>query len=568
HPHIRALGSRAILERYPVRELHDPHSRQAGHVPFTTEGYAAIGTALFRAVFRINAPLVKVIALDCDNTLWQGVCGEDGPEGVAVTAPFRRLQEFMIAQTRAGVLIALCSKNNEADALAVFDRHPGMALRREHLAGWCINWDDKPSNLRTLAAKFNLGLDSFVFIDDNPLECAAVRAACPEVTVLQLPTDHERIPAFLENIWLFDHASATREDQERSQWYRANAEREEMRAAAPTLHDFLESLQLRVEIAEPTDDQLARVAQLTLRTNQFNFTSIRRSEAEVRALLASGGRCLVTTVKDRFGDYGLVGVTLYTAESDSVTVDTLLLSCRALGKGVEHRMVAELAKRALREGKSLVKMHCRPNDRNAPAIAFFERLGAVARTPSELSLDLPASTLADLRYNPEEQSTANAASNQSTRPEKFVRANFSAVLQRIGEEFTSAAAVVAAIETSNQTHSSETIAELEPNDGASSLEHSLAAIWKKALHRPHIGYNERFFDAGGTSLKAVMVVAMIRRELKKDISIVTLFESPTIKLLAARLEASDGAKTASTEAAESRGRARRQKLLGRKGRSV
>jgi len=566
HPQVRSIGSRMILQQYPVSDFHDPHSHQLGHMPFTPEGYAAIGTTLFRAAFHSGSPAVKVIALDCDNTLWQGVCGEDGPEGVAVTAPFRHLQEFMVAQMQAGVLIAVCSKNNEADALAVFDRHAGMALRREHLAGWRINWADKPANLRALAAQFNLGLDSFVFIDDNPVECAAVRAGCPEVTVLQLPAETERIPSFLEHVWIFDRTTATREDRERSQWYRANAGREELRAAAPTLRDFLQGLQLRIDVTEAADEQLARVAQLTMRTNQFNFTSIHRTEAEIRDLLKSGCTCLVTCASDRFGDYGLVGVILYSSEADCYAVDTLLLSCRALGKGVEHRMVAELARRALHEGKSHLKLVCRRNDRNAPARTFFEGLGPVSGTPDEFTAEWPASRLAELRYTPDEEKVPAATPSPRDVPGRFGQRNLSAAMQRLGDGLTRIEAIVSAMNASGRPTEPEGPMEAETPGDASALERALATIWKKALGWTHIGYQERFFDAGGTSLKAVMVVAMIRKELKKDVSIVSLFEYPTIQLLAARLEESAGAKSAAAAAAESRGRQRRQKLIKRGGR--
>ncbi len=564
HARIRTVSSESILGRYPVRQLHDAHSHQLGHMPFTPEGYAAIGTALSRAIFAVDAPPVKVIVLDCDNTLWQGLCAEDGPAGVTVTPPFRHLQDFMIRQTQAGTLLALCSKNQEADVLAVFEQHPGMQLRREHIAALRINWESKPDNLRALAAQLNLGLDSFVFIDDNPVECAAVRAACPEVTVLQLPGDATHIPAFLDHVWVLDRAAATAEDRERSQWYQANSQREELQAAAPTLHDFLADLQLHIAVTEATGDQLARVAQLTVRTNQFNFTSLRRSEAEIRDLLKSGAKCLVTTVSDRFGDYGLVGAILYTTAEDRYTIDTFLLSCRALGKGVEHRMLSELAGRAVRDGKSTIALEYRPTDRNEPARAFLAKLGA---TPAEgpFTLELPAAALAALRYAPDERTTTAAAPIvKSGRPVGINRARLGEAMQTLGERLYSVDAVVADMEAAQQEAQAigNRIAP-EALAGGTTLEQSLAAIWKKALGRAQIGLNENFFDAGGTSLKAVVVVAMIRKQLHKDVSIVSLFESPTIALLAARLDGS-AAPSESAASAESRGRQRRHKLVKRR----
>jgi len=574
HPQIRSIGSLEILSRYPVREFHDPHSHRLGHMPFTLEGYAAIGTALFRAVFNIGTPPLKVIVLDCDNTLWQGFCGEDGPTGINITPGFRRMQEFMIAQMHAGVLLALCSKNREADVLAVFDQHADMLLRCEHLAGWRINWEPKPDNLRALAAQFNLGLDSFVFLDDNPIECAAVRAGCPEVIVLQLPQQSERIPAFLDSLWILDRATGTREDRERSQWYRANSEREELRSTALTLRDFLDGLQLHTDTTEATDDQLARVSHLSLRTNQFNLTSIRRSEAEIRDLLKSGAKCLVTSVRDRFGDYGLVGVILYTTTADRCTVDTLLLSCRALGKGIEHRMVAELADRAQRNGKSLIELPYRRTDRNEPAREFISRLGSAPEN-SDFVLELPAAALAALRYDPEERTTRTCDRESAEMKSstaicgRFSRANISEAMQRLGDEYTTIQNLVAAMESSRlQAQATTDQAGPEMMEDASAIERSLTTIWKKVLGRSHIGSNENFFDAGGTSLKAMVVIAMIRRELKENVSIITFFECPTIKLLAAKLDGAAGAgenSHAASASAESRGRQRRNNLMKRRG---
>lgn len=575
HSQIRTVSSQAILEQYPVTQLHDAHSHQLGHIPFTPEGFAAIGTALSRAAFGIGVRPVKVIALDCDNTLWAGTCGEDGAAGISIPQPFRYLQEFMVRQAEAGVLLALCSKNEEADVQAVFDLRSEMPLRREHIAATQINWDSKPQNLRALAATLNLGLESFVFIDDNPVECAAVLAACPEVTVLQLPADTATIPTFLDALWILDHANTTREDRERSEWYRANAEREEMKAVAPTLADFLEGLQLKVDITEISADQLARVAQLTLRTNQFNLTTVRRSEGELQQFLTSGGRVLVTSVADRFGDYGLVGAVLYQEIADRIIVDTMLLSCRALGKGIEHHMLSDLAKRAQITGKTMVQLSYRPTERNEPARAFVEKLtdGGYLPKGSAATFEVAASTLATLRYAPDEQ--AASATSVASPTESSVKAsrglNLSTPLQRLGSELNCVAAVVAAIDSKKRqanTSASSELSGLEVFTGADALERSLESIWKKALGRASIGFNENFFDAGGTSLQAVGVVAMIRRHLSKNASIVALFECPTISLLAARLRSEDAghdeAGEAAAASAESRGRQRKIKLVKRK----
>ena len=164
-------------------------------------GYVAIGTTLFRALVSSNSQPLKVIVLDCDNTLWQGVCAEDGVLGISVTEGHRHLQEFAVEQMKSGMLICLCSKNNEKDVFQIFEQRKEMLLKREHFISWRLNWNQKSDNLKALAQELNLGLESFLLIDDNPVECAEVRINCPEVLTLQLPQKSETIPSFLNGIW-------------------------------------------------------------------------------------------------------------------------------------------------------------------------------------------------------------------------------------------------------------------------------------------------------------------------------------------------------------------------------
>ena len=311
------------------------------------------------------------------------------PWGVEVTAPYRTLQEFMIGQMNAGMLLCLCSKNNEKDALDVFDQRTDMPLKREHLVSWRINWNSKSENIKSLAKELNLGLDSFIFVDDNPVDCADVEINCPGVLTLQLPRNTESFSSFLNHIWAFDHTSSTKEDQDRTRMYQESAKRERYREQSFSLKDFIKGLQLRVEIGELTGDQLDRVSQLTFRTNQFNFTTIRRSKKEIKDFLKrEHAKCLVVRVVDRFGDYGLVGVLMYEAEADRYKVDTFLLSCRVLGRGVEHALVSRLGQRAVKEGKRFVEFTYRPTEKNLPALEFITSIGDQYRNEAEYVLDL------------------------------------------------------------------------------------------------------------------------------------------------------------------------------------
>jgi FkbH-like protein len=328
--------------------------------------------------------------VDADNTLWTGVCGEDGPAGVVIDAPRRAFQEFLLKQREAGMLLCLCSKNEEADVDAVFAAHPDMPLRPGHFAARRVSWNPKSEGVLALSEELGLGLDSFVFLDDNPIEIAEVQAGCPGVVCLRVPEDPRQIPGWLRHLWAFDRPKVTAEDRARADSYRQNREREELRRSAPSLEAFLASLELAVDVRPIAPEHLPRVAQLTQRTNQLNLSLVRRTEAEVGRFLAGGGEGLEVSVRDRFGDYGLVGVALFTCDSEALAVDTLLLSCRVLGRGVEHRLLAKLAEIAAGRGLTWVDLPWEPGERNRPALEFLEGLAGSVRLGETFRVEVDA----------------------------------------------------------------------------------------------------------------------------------------------------------------------------------
>ena len=210
--------------KYPVDNAYDRERDQLGHIPYTPLFYAALGTILARRIHVLTMPPYKVIVLDCDNTLWNGVVGEDGVEGVGISAVWKQMQQHMVELSEKGFLLCLCSKNDEADVLDVFDKRADMIVKREHLVSWRINWQPKSENIRSLAQELKLGFDSFIFLDDNPVECAEVRSKCPEVLVLQVPQE-EAISRFLDHVWPFDRLKITSEDQQRTAMYKQEMER-------------------------------------------------------------------------------------------------------------------------------------------------------------------------------------------------------------------------------------------------------------------------------------------------------------------------------------------------------
>jgi FkbH-like protein len=301
---------------------------------------------LSRILLALKGRAKKCLVLDSDNTLWGGVVGEDGLEGIKLDRneypgkAFYDFQTSVLHLVERGVLVALCSKNNEADVFEVLEKHPACQLKRSHLSAWRVNWEDKATNLAALAEELNLGLDSFVFVDDSPVERGLIRQMLPQVTVLPVPEKLHTYPPLLLKDGLFDTLSLTGEDRKRTALYQGESRRKEARNLFGSLDDYLTSLQTEALVHRARAEEVPRVAQLTQKTNQFNLTTRRYSEHDIQGFAAGQDSAVFTlTAKDKFGELGLVGVMILTRTDRVGHIDSFLLSCRALGRGLESAMV-------------------------------------------------------------------------------------------------------------------------------------------------------------------------------------------------------------------------------------
>jgi FkbH-like protein len=327
----------------------------------------------------------KVLVLDLDNTLWGGVIGEDLLGGIRIGPPTAlgegclELQKYAKDLQRRGVLLAVCSKNNRADAELPFLKHDAMHLKLDDFAAFAANWNDKATNLRAIAEDLSLGLDSFVFLDDNPAERALVRRELPQVAVPECGQNPWDMMGALERGMYFEGISLTEEDARRHESYRGIAARKALESAAPSLDDFLRDLQMTVEHGPVDDATLKRVAQLINKTNQFNLTARRYTEEQVKAMAESPSWwCRWFRLADRFGDHGLIGVVLAEKGRSAWRIDTWLMSCRVLGRKVEEFMCRSLLSDALADGVSKVVGQYVPSAKNALVKDLYAQLGFVS----------------------------------------------------------------------------------------------------------------------------------------------------------------------------------------------
>lgn len=543
------------MQRYRVERVHDPAADRFGHVPFTTEAIAAVGTTVARWYAALGRAPLKLIAVDADHTLWSGVVAEDGVDGIEVTGAHICLQQALVAQHDAGRLLCLLSKNEQSDVRRVFERHPGMPLTWPHLVAHRVDWNPKPDNLAELVAGLELGLDSVAFLDDNPVECAQMRARCPAVATVRVPTDRQKLASFADHLWLFDRSTVTAEDRSRARMYQQNASRAELRRGTDSLQSFLDSLGLDVEIAPPAAEEIPRLAQLTQRTNQFNASLIRCDERDVASDgEATGAFHRFVRARDRFGDYGIVGQVRARADGKRLAVDLFQLSCRALGRGIEHRMVAAAGAHALATGLEEVAVLFRHGERNQPARRFLEQVfGAPAHANDgqgpQQWFHLRAHEAANVAFDASGSDTvadadtdAAAAAAVGRRPHPApadpARTDIAARYEYIAHSLTTAALIERAIAARVRPRADLATAFIAPAPG---LERDIAAIWRDVLRIDPIGSRDRFQDLGGKSMHLVQVHGLLLDRLQVDLDITTLFQHPTVASLAAHLAArSDG----------------------------
>lgn len=372
------------LARLGLAQFYDHRYWHIGRAPFTRQALREIAIEDFKFIRSLQGKAKKCLVLDCDGVLWGGVIGEDGLAGIKLgqtypgSAHYELQQEILNLYNR-GIILALCSKNNEEDVWEVFRKHPDMILKEEHIATAQINWRDKAANLRQIALDLNIGLDSLVFVDDSEFEVNLIRQAFPEVEVIHTPQAKVmEYRSILASCGLFDTLTLSAEDKNRGAMYKAEVARKKLQVQATDVNSYLKALDMVLEICFSDEFVLPRIAQLTQKTNQFNLTTRRYSEDDIKTFANSDQSDVIyVKLKDRFGDSGIVGACIIRYQEETAIFDTFLLSCRVLGRGVEDVFLIQALKLAKKRDCKIVVGEYYATRKNSQARDFYTRKGFV-----------------------------------------------------------------------------------------------------------------------------------------------------------------------------------------------
>ncbi|MCV6637702.1 thioester reductase domain-containing protein [Candidatus Albibeggiatoa sp. nov. NOAA] len=523
-PQCHVIDGKQISAQYRLKNIHDPIADAAAALPYRPHFFAGLGNTISRFAFQAWHPKFKLIALDGDNTLWQGVVAEQGIHGVKV---HRQFQEKLLTLKNSGALLALLSKNIESDVAELFAQRGDFPLKREDFVTWEVNWQPKSQNLQNLAEQLNLDIGHFLFIDDNPVEIAEVSTACPTVATLQFSSDE--IERFVEHIWWLDPPLQTStEDRRRTQMYVENSQRQQAQQQAGSFQAFLDTLNLNIRITPIKEAQIERVSQLSQRVNQFNATTWRCSIADVQAIHADPNQTLLTVeVSDRFGDYGLTGAAFLVNEDDAIRVKNLLLSCRVLGRGVEDKLLRHIGQFALEQGCNSVLLDFTATARNQPIHHLYQSLDGFASPTHQI----------DAQYLATWQRQASEAVNKPTASKQKTSSN--SIFQRQIDTQALANLWLATSQIDEQSFPTPR----QKNDSAENIippktanEMLVLQIWQDILKQETISTTINFTEAGGTSIDMVRLLSALCERTGITFSYAFVLENSSIQMMASALD--------------------------------
>ena len=380
---IHRFELRRLIEDYGRKQFYSAKFWYMGSIPYDMKALHLLAEEMRQVMARLVRVPKKVLVLDLDNTLWGGVIGEDGPEGIVLDsahegAIYQDTQKQIKKMQQQGVLLAIASKNNSEDVQSAFRENPHMILKESDFSAIYADWNPKPVNIGKIAEELNLGLDSFVFVDDNEAEREAMRIQQPEVTVVDFPTDLTTLPAVMAEVYenYFFTWHLTDEDKAKTMQYQQERERRKERESAVSYEDYLRSLQTTIRLAPVNDNTRERAVQLMNKTNQFNTCTLRMDELALEHYLGEeGGHLLMAEVSDKYGNSGWVSEFLYHQDGDTAVIDNFLMSCRVMGRKVEDAILDAVLKKLQADGITRVTAAYKKTAKNKPVEELWEHLG-------------------------------------------------------------------------------------------------------------------------------------------------------------------------------------------------
>lgn len=382
-PNVRVIDTEDILGFIGHQRAFDSRFYFRSKAPYTSVFFDELAKRVSLATRGFGTYFYKVLILDCDNTLWRGVVGEDLISGIGLDRHdypgniFWKIQNEILALEKSGALLCLCSKNNLTDVDEVLEKHPNMVIRENHIAVKKVNWEDKASNIRSLSQELNIGLDSMVFLDDSSFECEAIRQQLPMVKTFQVPKNLSDYPSLFSDIKkLFLAGGITEESKSKTQQYRQRSEAEALKAQFENQDEYLASLNLKVELSLNLRSSVPRISELSMKSNQFNLTTNRYSESEILSMMDNNNFAVYSlVVSDKFGNAGLTGVVIVKYEGNKAVVDNFYMSCRVIGRGVEMVIWHQIIANALNRGCTQLYAKYLHTPKNSLVNDFYDRLG-------------------------------------------------------------------------------------------------------------------------------------------------------------------------------------------------
>ena len=381
HSSVYIYDFNHFVSKYGEKNIFDYRQFHVGDIQIALNFIPSFAYDLMSYIKPITGTNKKCIVLDLDNTLWGGIIGEDGFDGIELGhssngKAFVDFQKELLSLWNHGIILAINSKNNFDDAMKVINEHPNMILRKKNFASIQINWDDKAQNLKQIAEEINIGLNSIAFFDDDKINRERIKQEFPEVLTIEVPDDPSQFSLILKNLNDFNVLQRTDEDIQRGQMYAQQRERKELEKSISNLDDFLEQLDIKVKMKNSNEFLIPRISQLTLKTNQFNLTTRRYQEEEIRNF-TNDHKFIVgcAQVLDKFGDNGITGVYIINKQDKIWSIDTFLLSCRIMGRGVENGILSQILIDAKHNGVEEIRANFIPTQKNKPAENFLPDFG-------------------------------------------------------------------------------------------------------------------------------------------------------------------------------------------------